>query len=331
MNPIHCEKDLDSLRRQFTAYAVLLTWSKCGVLDALADGRPRFVSELPGDARAIRVTARILGHLGLLVRYSDSNQSRDEAWALSPTARALMASGSLDLEHSWSMMDDLTRLDQVLTRGGPVTDREGQSRVRSGGVLEDDPDHTHRFIDRLFRRSGESAAETARILLARVRQGRALDLGGGHGLYGHELATGGLAVILFDRSLCIGLAQEHYGNTLSYIAGDFMVDELGGPYDLILLSNIIHGLSDAQVGALFPRLRSVLRPGGTLALKDMFLDSTGTSPESAALFGLRMLLYTEGGRSYSVEEMRAALIEAGFPDMEHVALVDQGFALLLAS
>jgi C-methyltransferase len=185
-------------------------------------------------------------------------------------------------------------------------------------------------MDMLYRRSEESAAETARLLLPWVPSGRALDLGGGHGRYGHELARNGIAVTLFDRTLCCEIAQERYGDAIETREGDFMVDDLGGPYHLILLSNIVHGLGPEEIETLMPRLRSALVPGGVIAIKDMFLDDSMSQSEAATFFGLTMLLYTSSGRSHTVSEMRDALQRAGFDELDAVEVRDQQFSVLIA-
>jgi hypothetical protein len=81
---------------------------------------------------------------------------------------------------------------------------------------------------------------------------------------------------------------------------------------------------------LLPRIRQALIPGGVLAIKDMFLDHTMARPESAAIFGLTMLLYTSSGRSHTQFEMRDALERADFTDFDLVDLRDQRFTVLLA-
>ena len=109
-----------------------------------------------------------------------------------------------------------------------------------------------------------------------------------------------------------------------------MVDDLGGPYHLIIMSNIVHGLGPYELDALIPRIRQALVPGGVLAIKDMFLDHTMARPESAALFGLTMLMYTSDGRSHTLIEMRDTLKRAEFTDFDIVDLRDQRFSVILA-
>ena len=156
-----------------------------------------------------------------------------------------------------------------------------------------------------------------------------LDLGGGHGRYAHELVQRGLRATLYDRPVCVDLARERYGDTLGYRVGDFLGDDLGGPYDAALLSNIVHGLGTEEVAGLFRSLHSSLASGGLLALKDMFLDDLGAWPAPAAFFGLSMQLYTREGRSWTVGEVREAAIPAGFREPEAVVDADLGHTLLL--
>ena len=123
---------------------------------------------------------------------------------------------------------------------------------------------------------------------------------------------------------------QRYGDEITTLAGDFMVDDLGGPYHLILMSNIVHGLGPDEMDTLLPRIRQALIPGGVLAIKDMFLDHTMARPEPAALFGLTMLMYTSDGRSHTQGEMQRALERADFCDFDVVDLRDQRFTVLLA-
>lgn len=328
MNIIHDERDIDRLRIHTMAYAALIAWSQQGLFEQLAEGDALTGDALNADTNAIRNTAPVLAHLGLLVRQPRPDGST--AWSLSHSARALMAEGVLPIGNHWEGFDNLTRLPTVIDQGGPVLDREGHSRLTSGGVVEEDPKRTRAFLDMLYRRSDVAAEETARLLAPWATRGDCLDLGGGHGRYGHELTRHGIEVTLFDRALCCEIAQERYGDALATRTGDFMEDDLGGPYDLVLMSNIVHGCSPDELGVLLARVRAAMKPGGRLAIKDMFLDATMASPESAALFGLIMLMYTAGGRSYARQEMVELLQTAGFPEVDFIDVPDQRFSLILS-
>ena len=48
---------------------------------------------------------------------------------------------------------------------------------------------------------------------------------------------------------------------------------------------------------------------------DFFTDATGTRPGWGALFSLNMLIHTEGGRNYRLDEGETFLREAGFSEI----------------
>jgi SAM-dependent methyltransferase len=322
MRTISTEEDLDELQRMTIAQAVLEAWGASGLFAALADGKPHRSAELPGDPRAIEITARVLVHLGLLV-------SSDDGLALSRQAQALWKSGALNRFGARDGRGELFQLPELLREGGPIRGPDGAPMDTAIGVLPGNADANRAFMDFLHRRSGDAAEEVARALAPKLRPaGTVVDLGGGHGRYAEALAAKGLSVTLFDQPGIVELAKERYGRALTYRAGDFMTDELGGPYDAALLSNIVHGLGPETNVALLSRVRDALAPGGRVMLKDFFLDDLRAFPEEAAFFGVRMLLHTREGRTYSAQEMSELARRAGF-EREDFTFVPTGvFGLL---
>jgi hypothetical protein len=99
------------------------------------------------------------------------------------------------------------------------------------------------------------------------------------------------------------------------MAGDFHeAQTFGGPYDLILLCNIVHGESNTANASLVARAARSLRPGGRLAIRDMILDDREDGPPSAVFFGLTMLYYTEEGTSPTVGRVKGWYEAAGLHD-----------------
>jgi hypothetical protein len=72
-----------------------------------------------------------------------------------------------------------------------------------------------------------------------------------------------------------------------------------------------------------------LNPGGMLAVHEFLLDAGKTSPMSAALFALHMLVMTEGGRTYSGGEISVWMEEVGFVRPE-IRKVSEETAVVLA-
>ena len=318
------EKDIDFLRYAARTYGVIKAWCSSGLFDALLDRQAHAIDTLPGDSRAVRQSASLLAHMGLLVIHGDTV-------ALSRCGHELYTGGAMNLGSSEAALGDYSRLDAVISGGGPAHDKDGNSRVTEGGVREHNPQNARKFMDMLYRRSEHSAVETSRWIKTVLPDGgQLLDLGGGHGRYGDALTNAGFTVTLYDRPVCVEIAQERYGAKLNTLTGDFMNDDLGGPYNVALLSNIVHGLGPQENLRLLTRLHGAMAPGGVIVIKDMFIGEHRSDPEEAVFFDLTMLMYTREGRSYPLDEMRSLCRDAGFSDHDHVYLKDHRFSLLSA-
>lgn len=314
MKPIRSEGDLDDLARAAQALAVIAAWRELGLLAALADG-PVALEALPAHPRGLATTAPLMAHLGLIrgdgVRYE-----------LTEPARALLAGGLMPGQRDFGFFRDLSRTAEAIADGGPVRGDDGRPKRTVGGTRPGDRQATAAFLQMLY----DSAADPARQVLEwtapRLAPDAAvLDLGGGHGRYARVFADAGHPTTLLDQPMVIELARERHGEALRYLEGDFLDGApLGGPYGAALLSNIVHGQSPEENRRLVARLHEALEPGGLLVIKDMFLDDLGDNPEPAVFFGLTMLFFTEGGRSYGLREVDAWCRGAGFQPVERAVL-----------
>ncbi|MGB5879902.1 MAG: methyltransferase, partial [Thermoanaerobaculia bacterium] len=86
-------------------------------------------------------------------------------------------------------------------------------------------------------------------------------------------------------------------------------------------SNLVHIYSEKENRKLLTRCAKALEPGGRLAIKDFLLDPDRLSPAGGAVFAVNMLVSTEGGDSYTAEEVQHWLEEAGlqFESLANVA------------
>ncbi len=308
MRRIRSEADFDELLRGARALAVVAAWNDQGLFDALADG-PKDIDKLAADRRALDVTIPVLKHLGLL--YGDGNRV-----GLAPTARALRDAGKLPTRRNFALLGELARIGEVLERGGPL------GEASDGGVHVDDPVRTANFLDMLYEGSADSARLVHDALSPLLPEAaRVLDVGGGHGRYARAFADAGHAVTLFDFQNVVDYSRARHGDALRYVGGNFRDEsvDFGGPYDLVFLSNIVHGEPDTENRSLMRRLAASLAPGGHIAIKDMFLDEQGQDPENAVFFGLTMLLHTRAGQSPSLAQ--------AYDWFEHAGLTDSGLSV----
>jgi cyclopropane fatty-acyl-phospholipid synthase-like methyltransferase len=96
-----------------------------------------------------------------------------------------------------------------------------------------------------------------------------LDIGGGHGMYSIAFCQQNLSLsaTVFDSAEAlkpakINIAEAGLENAIQIKAGDFLEDDLGEAYDVALLFNICHGLSEEQNIALLNKTAKALNPGG---------------------------------------------------------------------
>ena len=79
-------------------------------------------------------------------------------------------------------------------------------------------------------------------------------------------------------------------------------------------------VSAEENGELLRRGREALVPNVRIVIQDFILEPDKTSPKSAALFALNMLVGKTAESSYSMDEYDAWLQQGGFEDVQHVRL-----------
>jgi SAM-dependent methyltransferase len=154
---------------------------------------------------------------------------------------------------------------------------------------------------------------------------RLLDIGGATGTYTIAFLEKNpeMTAVLFDLPDVIRWAEERLGaegllERVECVAGDFYKDELPPGCDLVLLSAIIHQNSPEQNLALYQKIHRAILPGGTVLIRDHVMDPARTRPPQGTLFALNMLVNTEGGDTYTFDEIKEILEEAGFGEVKLV-------------
>ena len=102
-----------------------------------------------------------------------------------------------------------------------------------------------------------------------------------------------------------GRYEYHEGNMRQV---DFGRDS----YDLVILGHIIHSEGEIHGKELLRKSYAALRPGGKLLIAEFIPNDARTGPLMPVLFGLNMLLHTEEGNVFTMQEYRSWLKTAGF-------------------
>lgn len=323
--PLESYEPIDELVGGYRGAQIVMTAVRLGVFEALAEGplpAGELADRLKADHRGTRILADALAALGLLTK-------EDGAYRSSPAAREHLVPGAPGsrtaiLRHGANLYERWAGLFDAVRRGEPVPEDRVDPRLRGG------EEEFARAMADIGRESASTTADALERLGILATARTALDLGGGPGLYALELArrVPGLRAVVLDRPETVEVARANaeeagLADRVEERGGDALEDDLGGPWDLIFTSNFIHIYPPETNRRLVRRAAGALAPGGHLAVKDFLLDPDRTTPPGAALFAVNMLVATEGGDSYTVEEVHGWFREAGLEPGETVELTAQ--------
>jgi ubiquinone/menaquinone biosynthesis C-methylase UbiE len=299
---------IDKIANGYREAQILLTANRLGVFHLLADQRlslDQMAEALQVSRRGLRILCDALVALTLLSKdgeaYFNSEAAKHCLLLSSPAPKREILLHGARLYQRWGA------LYQAVREGGSVSDQMIDSALQ----------HDERDFARAMADSGRAmASQTADALdLSGVR--RLLDLGGGPGIYAIEFVrrNAELQVTLFDSPATLDVARERIAEAgldgrIELRTGDAFADPLGGPYDVIFMSNVIHAYSAAENVSLVKRCADALTEKGRLCIKDFFLEEGRTSPAGAAIFAVNMLVNTENGDCYTFEETCSWLSDA---------------------
>ena len=207
--------------------------------------------------------------------------------------------------------------------------RTGRSPV-TRHVFETDPELGANVLSVLHRIGEQSGPALARRLaLGEART--MLDLGGGAGTNAIAFCTvyPNLKTTVFDLPQTLRVTertvkQAGLEDRIALKAGNFHQDPLGGPYDVVLMSDILHYQDDRMNAAVVKNVHGHLNSGGRLVIKDRFLDDAGTGPAWTTAFAVHILVNTERGRCYRTADAMRWMRDAGFgevAELERTAVV----------
>jgi 2-polyprenyl-3-methyl-5-hydroxy-6-metoxy-1,4-benzoquinol methylase len=200
--------------------------------------------------------------------------------------------------HTYNLFTSWIQLPEVIKSGKPAY--KGNT-----------PEHTKHFIKAMSQVAQQSSELIVDYCLKDLpKTPKVLDVGGGPLTYAKTFAAKGARVTVLDLPDVIEMMQPQLDKNLpiDMVKGDFTQGLPPGPYDLIYLGNVCHIYGERKNRKLFLDAAQELKSVGQVIINDM-IRGTGVMP---AIFGVNMLVNTESGGTWTYEQYKTWLTDAGF-------------------
>ncbi|MEU7779706.1 methyltransferase [Micromonospora parva] len=310
-------RDINDMMQAYKKTSLLRTGVELGVFDALAAG-PATAGGLAPKLGIHPRGARILLDALTAIRLTDRT---GEHFSLTPAAADHLVSTRPDylggmvkvMSSDWEW-DALRDLSAAVREGGTVLD-----------VHAETPEYSYwedfaAYATKVAQPTAEVMAEALAPWAKERAELDILDVACGHGVYGYTLAQHNpqATVTSLDWPNVLAVTEKHaerlgVRDRASFLPGDMFTTDLGGPYDVALLTNVTHHFSEERVHELVKRLGSVVKQGGRLVIVGFTTGDESPALDPAPyLFSVLMLVWTFEGESHSVAAYNRALAAAGF-------------------
>ncbi|WP_428937138.1 methyltransferase [Fontivita pretiosa] len=304
---------VNELSRAYQASSILAAAAELELFGKLASG-PFTAGEasarLGADPRAITILLDALVAVQLLEK--DGQQYRVPAGVARLLDGATPGNQLAMAQHQANCLRRWAQLARVVKTGRPP--------ARQPSIRGEQADYAA-FIEAMDNVSGPVADKIVQQLQP-LHFEQLLDVGGGSGTWTVALlrANPAARAIIFDLPQVMPQARQRIASAgladrVMLVSGDFYTDPLPGGVDLAWVSAIVHQNSRQQNRRLFASVFSSLRPGGQILIRDILMDASRTSPVAGALFAVNMLVATDQGGTFTFEELRDDLTQAGFTDV----------------
>jgi len=299
------------IREQFTAFQnsrILLTAFELGIFTEIENGKStsqEVANSLQTNARATDRLMNALVPLGYLHKENHKFHNKHFVSKYLVKGKPDFISG---LYHSNHMWDSWSFMTDVVKKGKP--NFNPNIKEKKGNWLE-------AFIEAMHNRAKIQTIPSIEALdLSSVN--RVLDIGGGSAAFAMEFIKQkeNIKATVFDLPNVTPITKsyiekEGFSGNIDTYKGDYTVDDIPKGYDLVFLSAIIHANSLEQNEILIKKCAESLNPEGQLVVQDYIMNEDRTEPARGAIFALNMLTGTQGGDTYTENEIKSWMNNAG--------------------
>jgi ubiquinone/menaquinone biosynthesis C-methylase UbiE len=281
------------------------------VLDTGAKTIEQVSKETGASVRGLTAIMNALVGLGFLTK--DKN-----LYGLAPDTSAFLVSGKPGyhgelLKHTTTqLLPSWMELTEVVGTGKP------SKRVNQEGPGSE---FFHQFVESLFPMSYPAAQMLGEELkLSQLKSPHTvLDLAAGSGVWGIALAqqSPNIKVTAVDwpgvLDVTRKIATRHkLADRFTFTSGDLHNADFGSGHHVATLGHILHSEGAALSQSLLKKTFKALAPGGTIAIAEMLVDNNRMGPPHGLIFAVNMLVNTDAGDTFSFEQIRGWLSDAGF-------------------
>jgi 2-polyprenyl-3-methyl-5-hydroxy-6-metoxy-1,4-benzoquinol methylase len=197
-----------------------------------------------------------------------------------------------------------------------------------------------RFVEDIFPIHYPGAQALARALVVPLAPVpiSVLDLAAGSGVWSIALAQQspqicvtavdwpGVIPITKKVTTRCGLADRY-----TFVAGDLHSADFGLGHMIATLGHILHSEGEERSRRLLEKTFAALAPGGTIAIAEILVDAERKAAVPALIFAVNMLVNSDEGDTFSFDEIRGWLQDAGFERVRTVEAPGLAPLLILAT
>jgi len=177
------------------------------------------------------------------------------------------------------------------------------------------------LVETIIPMSYAAARQLAEHLnVAKAKDGlRVIDLAAGSGIWGIALAqkSPGMRVTAVDWAGMIPTTKRITGkfgvrDRFDFVEADLLEANFGNGYDIATLGHILHSEGEKRSQQLLKKVFRALKSGGAIAIAEWLVNDDRTKPLPSLMFSVQMLVNTEKGDTFSFNEIKKWLEDAGF-------------------
>jgi ubiquinone/menaquinone biosynthesis C-methylase UbiE len=303
-----------------------LAWGYAPPLILEAALRHRIFDILDTGAKPVEEVATATGAsvrgltaiMNALVGLNFLSKDVESKYALTPESAAFLVStkpgfsGGMIRHCSQHLIPKWLSLNEIVATGKPV---KAVNREQQGGEF------FHNFVEDIFNMSYAPAKRLAGELNLHNGNGSisVLDLAAGSGVWGIALAQSSelVRVTAVDWSEVMPVTRKtvaRFGlaDRFHFVEGDLRTIDFGANHQLAILGHILHSEGEQRSRVLLRKTFDALAPGGVVAIAEFLVNDQRTEPPMGLLFAVNMLVNTENGDTFSVNEINSWLRDAGF-------------------